>query len=292
MGKFHLILRIIAAFILCFGLALFPACEDDTGSQEELEENEIPTPDLDENREFVSPPTLQKPIYECASTVVVKDFVFKATLEVLVDGSPVMTATGEIMDGQPIDVGFKFTAGQMVQVTQTFEAGTSDPSNTVTVTSYLEDYPTGLPRPRISRIPLLECGRAVGLADYVPGATVRVFAENPDGAGGFDPPVIIANQKDFGYVGVPSLMDGARIYLDQTLCDDESDESVPKEIVQPDPGPPPTPMLDPNPIAGAEIVVFWGPGGNPNELVNGAVLAIEEGGTTVGGQATPGGGQQ
>jgi outer membrane protein assembly factor BamB len=132
----------------------------------------------------------------------------------------------------------------------------------------------------------------VRLDDYVPGATVRVYAENPDGGGGFDPPVIIATQKDFGYVFVPALIEDARVYLDQTLCGDESDPSIPKEEVQPDPGTPPTPTLDPTPIAGAEIVVFWGPGGAPNELVNGAVLTIEESGTKVGGQPTAWEGQQ
>ena len=292
MTRFHRTLSALISLVLAFGLIIFLGCEDDAPSDDDLGENEIPTPDLDENREFVSPPSLQNPIYECASTVVVKDFVFKATLEVFVDGSSVKTATGEIMDGQPIDVGFEFNAGQNIHVTQTYEAGTSDPSNTVTVTNYLEDYPAGLPRPRIGRVPLLDCGRAVRLADYVPGATVRVFVENPDGAGGHDPPVMVATQKDFSYVFVPALQEDALVYIDQILCTDESDPSVPKEVVQPDPGTPPTPTLDPNPIDGAEIVVFWGPGGHPNELVNGAVLSIEESGTQVGGQPTAWEGQQ
>ncbi len=266
--------------------------DDRISEVREPDPNEVPTPDINPNREFVSPPTLQKPIYECASTVVVKDFVYNAILEVFVDGAPVTSQQGTIVGGQPIDVGFEFNLGQEVYVTQSFEAGTSDPSNMVVVSSYLDDYPDGLPMPRISRVPLLECGRAIGLADYVPGATVRVYAENPDGAGGFDPPTIIASQKDFGYVYVPSLVKDARIYLDQTLCGDDSDPSTPKEEVQPDPGTPPTPTLDPTPIAGAEIVVFWGPGGSPSELMNGTVLTIEESGTKVGGQPTPGGGQQ
>jgi hypothetical protein len=291
---FRLLINTSIILGLLFCLLLFGGCPPDGPDtpDDELDPNEVPTPNVDENREFVSPPTLQSPIYECATTVVVKDFIFNATLEVFVDGGSVMTETGKFVGGHPIDVGFELSQGQNVYVTQTFTGATSDPSNTVTVTSYLEDYPSGLPRPRISRSPLWECGRAVGLADYVPGATVRVYSEEPDGGGGFDPPAIIATQKDFGYVFVPALTNGARIYLDQTLCDDESQESTPKEIVQPNPGTPPAPSLDPNPIEGAEIVEFWGPGGHPAELVNGSVLAITESGTSVGGQPTPGGGQQ
>lgn len=290
MKSVRLFLIIFLNVLILSIFMLNSSCEDDT-SEAPDDPNIVDTPDnLDEDREFISPPTLQQPIYECAQTVVVKNFIVGATLQVFVDGALEGTETGIWTGGAPVQLGTALTQGQKVRAIQIVDGVSSDSSNQVTVTSYLEDYPGGLPRPRISRSPLLKCGRAIGIEDAVPGAKVVAYAENPNGAG-FDPAVQIGSISDFGYMFVTSLQEGARVWLDQTLCDETSDRS-PVEIVDPEPGTIPTPVLDPLPIEGADIVVFWGSGGNPDPLLNGATLEISEGGSPIGGQPTPGGGQQ
>lgn len=287
-SKQHLIFYINIVFII--GLLFYTGCDPEDVPNKNP--NIIETPrNLDEDRSFVSPPAVQQPIYACASTVVVKHFIVGAVIDVYVDGVKVSSETGTWHGGMPIKVPSPLTEGQQVYATQTFQGATSDPSNTVPVTNYLEDYPGGLPAPRISRTPLLECGRAIGIADAVPGARVTAFAQNPDGTGGFNPPVEIGSIADFGYMFVAPLEEGARVWLVQTLCTETSGNST-VQNVQPEPSAIPAPSADPKPIDGADIVVIWGNGGYPNELLNGATIEIKDGSTTVGGQPAPGGGQQ
>ena len=269
-------------------------CDRDNppGKPDKEDPNIVRTPkDLKEDRSFVSPPTLQHPIYACAQTVVVKNFIVGAKLEIFVNGTSVATETGIWNEGAPVKLPNPLTEGQEVYAKQIYGVATSDPSNKVIVTNYLSDYPSGLPSPRISRSPLFKCGRAIGIEDAVPGATVKAFAENPKAGGGFDPPVQIGSVADFGYMFVTALKEGAHVYLEQSLCTETSPRSSAK-TVDPEPATIPPVKFDPTPIQGANIVVVWGPTGYPSEVLNGADIRIEQGGTAVGGQPTPGGGQQ
>ena len=274
----------------CLAL-LLSGCDSETPGGEG-EPNIVPTPeDLVENREFVSQPNLVKPIYACARTVVVKDFALGADIEVWVDDvlevtHPNATWTG----GQPIDVGFEMTIDQKVYAKQLIDGQTSGQTNTVIVSDHNLDYPGGIPAPRISRTPLLNCGRAIGIGDWVPGARVTAYAENPDGAGGFLTEAPIGNVADFGYLFCSPLIETGKVRLEQALCMDTA--SSPQSTVEPAPPTVATPVLDPTPIDGAEIVVFWGPPGPDRQLLNGAALEIKDGPTRIGGQPTPGGGQQ
>ena len=293
--KMPLLIKYTYVIAIAFAAILMlptTGCDPDSMDPQPTDPNVVPTPEnLDEDRTVVSPPTLQQPIYACAKTVRVKNYKIGADIAIYVNGSLVHTETNIGPGSPPINVGNEFNLGEEVYAIQVDNGQPSDPSNTVQVSDFTEDYPAGLPRPRISRSPLLECGRAIGIADAVPGATVRAFAENPASGGGFEPPVQIGEVADFGYLFCTSLKEGARVWLDMYLCTDTSDRSAVK-IVQAEPASIPAPSLDPIPIAGAEIVVFWGAGGHPSELLNGADLDIDEGGVNVGGQPTPGGGQQ
>ena len=263
--------------------------------------------DREEDREFISPPTLQYPIYACATSVVVKDFLPGAKLEVFVDGdpTPIGSTVSWLSSGQNIDVSIAFIAGQVVTARQTFDrqssrrphhGATSSLSNAVPVTSHREDYPSGLPQPRLGPTPLYQCGRAVGIGDVLPGAWVRVFAENPANGGGFDPPVQVGSVSDFAYTVVsPAFIRGARIWAESGICTDISPRSD-TVIVQPEPATIPKPSLAPV-HEGTNMVTVWGPGGNGDPPVNGATLDIfadnrPPGSERVGGQPTPGGGQQ
>ena len=254
------------------------------------------------NTNLVSPPVLCFPIYACTKGVQVKGFIPGARLDIFLQGNPSPIGGGVSFSswGQAFDVSVTFDIGQVVFATQTYEGVTSPPSNLVPVTSYTDDYPSGLPTPRTASIPLLECGRAIGFDGVLPGAWVSVFSENPQAGGGFAPAVQIGGtdnaQPAVSYVFVnPAFVLGARITLLSGICNVTSPPSA-AVIVQPaPPGKPPAPKLDPV-YEGTHIVVVWGPGGNPHPLLNGASIDVFDnpmpGGSRAGGQPTPGGGQQ
>jgi outer membrane protein assembly factor BamB len=258
-------------------------------------------PQLIENTNLVSPPVLCFPIYQCTKGVCVKGFIPGAQIDIFIQGNPTSIGGGVsyMTWGQPFDVTTTFTAGQIVFATQTYQGVRSPPSNLVPVTNYRDDFPDGVPQPRITSVPLLQCGRAIAFADVIRGAWVKVFAENPAG-GGFGAPVLIGStenaQPELGYVFVnPEFALGGRITIQSGICTETSPLSRP-EIVQPAPvGRPPSPRLDPV-YEGTHIVTLWGHNGAPDPLLNGASLTVYDnpppGGTVVGGQPTPGGGQQ
>ena len=246
---------------------------------------------LKEDRTFLSPLILQAPIYACGQSVLVKGFVPGAKIDVFVNGTPppVGSVTSWLSDGQNIIVSAPFTVGQQITATQTFGGATSDPSNTVTVTSHTVDYPAGLPQPRLDGVPCLECGKAVGLADYVPSALVRVFTENRRPDGTFDPPVEVGQARDWGYAFVnPAFSRDAHVWATQELCTDVSPKSF-VETVQPPTASIPVPILDPV-HEGVNIVTAWGPG--RTALVHGAQVDVftdnQPPPGRVGGQPTPG----
>ncbi len=251
----------------------------------------------DENREHISPPTLLYPIYECASNVAVKHFIKGAKLEVFVtgEGMPIGSAVGQFPSlGENVGVSISFVEGQVVTATQTVDAITSSPSNAVAVTSHLEDYPDGLPRPRLNAPPLWACGRAAGVSDVVPGAGIEITAENPDGAGGFEDPVQVGTfnatpEWGLNWTGInPQFELDARIRARGTLCTDTTPNSDP-EIAQSEPSPLPVPTLH-DVYAGNDRVIARGPAPDHGPLVSGAFVRVLEGGSQVGSTPTPGGG--
>jgi outer membrane protein assembly factor BamB len=254
----------------------------------------VPRPDnLRENRGFLSPPLLQYPIYACASSVVVQGFVPGARVDVFADANPVPIGSVQswLANGQLVTVNISFTVGQKITAKQTFGGATSQPSNEVPVTNYRDDYPAGLPTPRISPVPCYDCGQALGIADTVPGSAIKVFMEKARSGGGFDPPVQIGTTVGGSYaITTTPFVRSARLHVEASMCMDNSPPSAP-EIVQPEPSAIPKPLLDPI-HEGVQIVVVRGPGGtNP---LNGAALDVfsDPGNLHAGGQPTPGGAAQ
>ena len=287
------------SFFVLLVVCALAALDESVRSQPQKDEHVVTRPkDLREDPKFISVPTLQQPIYACASSVVVKNFIPGAKLEVFVAGTatPIGSAQSWLSAGQNINVSISFTAGQVVTARQSFGGATSAPSNAVTVTTHTEDYPAGLPKPRLSPMPLLACGRAVGIADVIPGARARVFAENPISGGGFSPPVQVGSVSDFAYTFVsPAFVPGARVWAEAGICKSTSPRSD-VEVVQPQPASIPGPQLDPIHDA-VNVAIAWGPGGNPSPLLNGATVDVfagnlPPGSQRIGGQPTPGGGQQ
>lgn len=288
------------AVVLALVLGL-PGCDGDGESRPEDDPHVVQDGrDLEEDPETLSPPILSRPIYACASAVQVSGFVPGAEIEIFADGASVGQGEGWLSSGQGFETSVSFTEGQVVTAVQTVDGQTSPPSNAVTVTSHTEDYPDGLPKPRMGPLPCYDCGRALGYRDVVPGAWVSVLSESPASGGGFEPPVEIGRvnsaSSSSSYLFVsPAFEEDARIRVESGLCADESPPSD-ATTVEPEPADIPVPSLDPV-HEGTSIVVAWGSGGSPEPLLNGArvdVFADDQppGDERVGGQPTPGGGQQ
>ena len=282
-------------------LVVLAGCDGEPGkpSEDGRDPNIVPNPgDFTDNREFISPPTLGHPIYACSTVVTVKDFLEDATIEVFIDGAPAPNPSfiGQIPDpGAVHDVGAAFTAGQVVHVTQTVDGVTSAPSNAVTVTSHTEDFPDGLPKPRLFKHPLRQCGHAVLVEDVVPGATVEVSSEDPLGGGGFDPPVVVggfsaSTEWGLNWTGVsPQFALGARVSAVASLCVDVSDRSD-YEITEPAPAPMPAGSVEEPVIDGQDLVKIWGATGPGDPPEHGPIITVYDGASAVRGKtAIPGG---
>ena len=292
-------LRTRCAVVALTLAALLPSCDGDSKPQPPRDPHIVPNErDFEENPRFISPPTLGHPIYACSSNVTITNFIAGATLNVFIDGSPAPnpSVVGQIPElGVNFDVGVAFTAGQVVHVTQTVSAVTSGPSNSVPVTSHTEDYPTGLPKPRLFKHPLRQCGHAVLVEDVVPGSSVQVIAENPTGGGMFGTPTTVggfAASTEWGlnWTGVsPQFELGARVTARARLCTDNSPPSD-AEITDPAPAPMPAAKVEPPVIEGQNVVKIWGAGGSGDPPQHGPIINVYRGpGLVSGTSAIPGG---
>ena len=289
-------------YLTCFGflLVLLGGCDPDEASQAPDDPNVVPFPDgLDENREFISPPVLGWPIYACAQNVTVTDFLQNATLQIFVDGSPAPnpTVVGTIPSlGVNHNVGVSFTAGQQVWVTQTKDGITSSSSNIVTVTSHLEDYPDGLPKPRLWKHPLHQCGKAVLVEDVVPGSRVEISTEDPASGGGFDPANVAgafnaSTEWGHNWSGVsPEFKLGTRVRARAQLCTSVSPNSD-AELAEIPPNPVPGGAIEEPIVDGQTIFKIWGEGGAGDPPVHGPLLQAYETGVAapIGKTVAPGG---
>ena len=177
--------------VVVLGIALLSLGHSNSNGQNQKDPHVVRNPgDFKEDPKFISPPTLGQPIYACSSAITVQNFLPGAKIEVFIDGAPAPNPSfiGTLPSpGQTHETGQKFTAGQVVYVTQTLGSATSAQSNQVTATSHTEDFPAGLPKPRLFARPLLQCGHAVLVEDVVPGSSVTVHAEDDAGGGAFKP---------------------------------------------------------------------------------------------------------
>ncbi len=259
----------------------------------------VPRPDnLKENPKFISPPTLGRPIYACGSAITVDGFIPGAKIEVFIDGVPAPNpsfmgqnpATGQIHD-----TGHAFTVGETLYVTQTFNGATSGHSNSVKVTSHTDDFPAGLPKPRLFKHPLFQCGHAVLVEDVIPNSSVTVQAEDSNGAGGFKPAANVGGFQastnwGLNWSGVtPQFTLGARISATAKICADGSPRSD-FEITVPPPSPAPG-TVEPPVIAGQHLVTIWGQAGPPNDPPqHGAIVTVRDVASNVrGASPIPGG---
>jgi outer membrane protein assembly factor BamB len=247
--------------------------------------------DLKDDPTVLSPPILEDPIYECTDTVFVKGFVPGAEVKVFVAGTVAPIGSGHsIASSMSIKTSLTFIKGQVLTATQTVGANTSGASNAVTVRGVSDDYPSGLPKPRIDPPPLYRCGKATGARDILPGAHLEFISEPALGGGGFGSPATIASMDGSGpaqwMVVNPAFGLGDRVHAEYKICAATSPPSSP-EIVQDQPATIPPPTVDQG-YEGQQIIVV-------RNILHGAVLDVYANDLAhrIGGSPTPGdGGQQ
>lgn len=207
-----------------------------------MDKNEVNRQRLDikDNPEFISPPYLEEPLYQCATAVTVRGFIPHAKIDIEVDGSIVVSQTAGFPEpsGQSFDLPSELVAGQVVRARQQHGGATSAWSASVTVRDHTRDYPAGPPRPQINPAPVHECGARTGVANLLVGCKVWITADGT---------VVgrVEGAKVHQGVNVnPDYGLGQSVRAWASLCDDPSPPSL-QHITQPPPSPLPTPAFDP-----------------------------------------------
>lgn len=300
------LVRTAATVLLCVAVVALGGCRPDSGASghqdgKPKDPHIVRNPgDFKEDPKFVSPPTLGFPIYACGTAITVSNFILGAKIEVFIDGAPApnpsFTATANPALGQTHDTGVTFTEGKVIYVTQTFNGATSAHSNSVTVTSHTADFPNGLPKPRLFKHALLQCGHAVLAEDVVPNSQVTIHGEDSDGMGGFKAEADVGSFQastswGWNWTGVtPEFSLGARITATAKICTDQSPRSDP-EITIAGPVPVPPGSTEKPVIDGQTLINIWGENGPPNDPPqHGAIVILRDASATIRGQsAIPGG---
>jgi len=272
-------MRIRTLLVVVATAGLLVACE--TPDPHVVEDGK----DLRDDPTVLSPPIVMEPLYACSPVVRVQGFIPDAKIEVFIDGQGAGTAIGNDPAGASVAVTVNpvLERDMIVTATQTFDSSTSGASDAVTVRSHTEDYPNGVPKPRIDPPPLYQCGKATGFRDVVEGSTLRVSSE-PAQSGGFGPAVEIGKVVGSGAAQwltvTPDFDLGDRVAGQYQMCSELSPVSDPL-IVQTPPPTIPAPMLDEF-YENQEVVTV-------RNLVNGGVIEIFANGNPVGKSPTPGG---
>jgi outer membrane protein assembly factor BamB len=240
--------------------------------------------DLKEDPQVLSPPIVGEPIYECASGVTVQGFIPGAKLTIFADGNPIGGGVSNSPSGQAFTVGITFTKGQMITAVQEFGGVTSQPSAAVGVRSHKDDYPGGIPKPRVDPPPLYRCGRAIGARDVVPGSKLDAQSEPALQGGGFGPSAVIGSVTNSGAAQWMTINPpyglGDRVRVQYQICADVSPPSDP-QIVQQQPAVIPPPTVDPVYEGATSVVV--------RNVLNGALLTVLSNNQQIGSSPTPGG---
>lgn len=230
--------------------------------------------------DVVSPPLLHGPALTCGTALRVSGFVPGARIRIREGGSNVIgerigvDPAGEMVSlDVPLETGWRITATQEIDGTE------SAPSNELEVIDHTMHYPDGLPRPKLDHIPLYRCGIATVVGDLPQGGSVSVLSDAlPDRIGGHNG---VGSSQSVGIH--PPFELGHGITAVSSICEDESDPSLPPRIVQPEPGTLPAPDVPELYEDGTIIVV--------GKLTNGSRVTIRDqsSGDTVAGGGAPAG---
>lgn len=225
--------------------------------------------ELPDNLQFLSPPIVTEPLYECAIAVTVISYILDADIELEVDGVIIASANGGSPwpEGVTVPIPNALVAGQKVRARQKTAIALSDWSAEVIVKDHTKDYPAGPPRPEINPAPVFECGVRTGVSNLLTGGNVWISTD----------------QIEVGRVNGCSSHQGVNVSpaygLDQKvrawfeLCKDPSPASIEYVTGKP-PNPLPAPSVDPIFESGTVLTV--------KNIVNGAKVTVYRNGVNQG----------
>jgi hypothetical protein len=167
-------LFIASAALVVFGLWVPASAQLPPGE-------EIPTPDLQPPRGFLSPPRVERPFFVCAEVIAVSGIVPGATVELeaeIAGQTHTLTNTVGYEGSTVFSLPRPFeTTADRVRARQKITGDVSDwdrgstlPTNHALKAS--ETYPTGLPTPTIYWEPYFDCGVRIGVSNFLAGADV------------------------------------------------------------------------------------------------------------------------
>lgn len=212
----------------------------------------------------LSPPILDKPIYNCAKTVAFSGADSNAKIAIYVNGTqvvkvPIWMGWGSIQLPSEVHTGDVVTAAQIVE--NRISEKSRDPVTVIVVPASLA--PGGkLPTPAVMP-PLYECQEVVRVNGVVQGTTVTLRKNGSSSTWNAMTPYTIAR------FGVPALKIGDGYDAMDAICKDpalKSDWSV-KETVGARPASLATPAIGTPLVAGSDAVLLTG-------LVTGALVQI------------------
>ncbi|MCP5057729.1 MAG: hypothetical protein GY937_13535 [bacterium] len=206
----------------------------------------------------------------------VEGFVPGAKIAIYANGSVLLG--GDVSDspwGQSFSVTPDLVAGQDITATQTVGSDTSAPSKAVEVRDYFKEHPAGLTKPEITE-PLHDCGGAISVDNLVPGGLLEVFADGTlvgDAAG--------CGAGQWTFV-TPVFAKGQQVHARETLCTEVSPNSDKVQVLA-DPSPLPAPTVGDVYDGSTHVAV--------HNIVNGAMVTVQNGPTQIAGHYCAGGGQ-
>lgn len=200
----------------------------------------------------ISPPSITKPIHDCARAVHVAGFISKAIVKVQANGVEVGSGSSKFAD---LDVMLTRAVHLNEKITATQSVGpvTSDPSDAVTV----DKYPN-LTTPVVSK-EVFACGRVAPVENLVASTRVEVSDLSAPGA-----PVVGTTEatRTVAYVPTSSLVQGHNIQAVQVACPaDPARIESPKSSAVPvkaAPTPMPKPTVGKGFVEGSEVLVGHG----------------------------------
>lgn len=225
--------------------------------------------DFREDPNFLSPPVVVEPLYQCAIAVTVISYVPDAKIEVEVDGVSVNTVPGGYPwpNGVTVPLPNPLVAGQVVRARQITPNAQSDWSPAVTVRDHTQDYPAGPPRPEINPAPVYACGVRTGVSNLLTGGNVWITAD------GVEVGRVDGCSQHQGVNVSPAYSLGQKVRAWFELCRDPSPPSI-EYTAQTAPNPLPVLTFDPIYEGGQQVTI--------RNVVNGAKVTLYRNGANAG----------
>lgn len=270
------VMRAAAALALVGLVFAAHGCGDPPPEQEGG--REVQTGDVRDNPGVLSPVTIVPPLLRCGESVTVKGFIPQAVIHVYVNGAERGREVGVDPEGHTVRLSAPLAQNDVVTATQEVGGVESVRSTEVAAVDYLQEYPGGLPQPRLPFPPLYNCGIATVVDQLPPGGGVTVFDQvnlgDPRTAIGSGTGVAAAQSIGIG----PAFVQSHWVSAQSQICTVPSAFSAERQV-QPAPATVPAPAVTGLYENGTLITV--------NQLLNGARVTISIGGSAIGGGGAP-----